>query len=113
MSEIAISQQLSGWSLPATSILKLRAVLRPTLDDLDAVEVTAFRSCKPIWKKGGLRGEPSLSAPPFSVVVEGNHMQGGPASVVNVLLSENQPLAAIEGAPKNHEKNTNSCKWYL
>jgi hypothetical protein len=40
------------------------------------------------------------------------HMQGGPASLVKVLLSENQPLTAIDGAPKNHEKNTSSCKWY-
>jgi len=27
------------------------------------------------------------------------HMQGGPASEVKVLLSENQPLTAKEGAP--------------
>ena len=68
MREIAISQQSAAGHSRATSILKLRAVLRPTLDDLDAVEVTAFRRCKPIWKKGGLRGEPSLNAPPFSAM---------------------------------------------
>ena len=24
---------------------------------------------------------------------------------------KNQPFTAIEGAPKNQEKNANSCKW--
>lgn len=63
-------------------------------------------------EKGGLSGEPSLTARrPFPFWSKA-HMQGGPASVVKVLLSENQPFTAIEGAPKNHEKNTNSCKWY-
>jgi len=41
-----------------------------------------------------------------------SYWQGGPASEVKVLLSENQPLTAVEGAPKNQEKKTNSCKWY-
>jgi hypothetical protein len=37
--------------------------------------------------------------------------QGGPASVKKVPLSENQPLIPTEGAPKNQEKNANSCRW--
>ncbi len=34
---------------------------------LDAVEVTAFRRCKPVLKKGGLRGEPSLTTRPLAL----------------------------------------------
>ena len=41
-------RQSGLWPPPAASniLSKLRAVLRPTLDDLDAVEVTAFCRCK-------------------------------------------------------------------
>jgi hypothetical protein len=39
------------------------------------------------------------------------YWHGGPASVRKVPLSENQPLAPIEGAPKNQEKKANSCRW--
>jgi len=89
----------------------LRFVLLGAVPRMGA-QVTAFSRCKhprPSLEKGGLRGEPSLTARPLAFWSK-VHMQGGPASVVKVLLSENQPLTAIEGAPKNHEKNTNSCK---
>jgi hypothetical protein len=36
--------------------------------------------------------------------------QGVPASVVKVPLFEYQPLIPIDGPPKNHEKNANSCR---
>lgn len=37
--------------------------------------------------------------------------QTGPASVVNVSLSENHPWIPVDCDEKNHEKNANSCKW--
>ena len=36
--------------------------------------------------------------------------QTGPASVVNVSLSENHPWIPVDCDEKNHEKNANSCR---
>ena len=44
---------------------------------------------------------------------QGQLVQGGPASVRKVPLSENHPSTPIVGAPKNQEKNANSCKLYV
>ena len=38
------------------------------------------------------------------------HWHTGAASVVKVLLWENQPFTAIEGAPQKHQNNASSCR---
>jgi hypothetical protein len=38
------------------------------------------------------------------------HWHTGAASVVKVLLWENQPFTTIDGAPHKHENNASSCK---
>jgi hypothetical protein len=61
----------------------------------DLAEKGKPRTTRPNKRGGSSR--PTDGCPPLCFPLA--HMQGGPASEVKVLLSENQPLTAKEGAP--------------